>query len=576
MKKLSISWSYFFQKFIWKAFFVVFILFAFLANSLHESYPDEFDNILGGWDIIHGKLIYSGFFTHHGPVPYFMAAVIELFSGQSFVHFRIIYGGLLFAFLFGVYFLLKKRLGSEKVSFFPFFIAFLGIESTYYWAQMLLADNVAAFSFLPVYALILLKVVFKKPIELLDIGIISFFSAIALYSSLTYTYLYIIIVVSALYLFYKDNPIKKVFSIENVYPILIFAAPHTIFGLYLLVTNSLQDYIYQNFVFNTKYYIYNYPRSGNSDFINPMRYAILIIHWFFMNFYTLLIGVMTFGFTFPVNMTMAVGDVAIFIYLLFKKHYKLAAFVLLVVIFTNVRSDPLKSKETDYQSGVYNMLSFFNIFFVLPQLYSDINGKVESAKKVVFGILIFFVGIYGFFGLMNLVYKFNDKVVSKYMGTQALIYDRPQLAPVLNVVASKDEYVWAGPFEFEELFYTNAKLPSKYQILIAGIADGDKTRNEMLADFDSHMPMVIFFDKSFVYLGNPVVNYGSFFIDFLNKNYITLLDYKKGNIEYRSIPEIGLSHKLDLEAKLYIRKDAVDDVVAKLLANNYIKAVPVK
>ena len=65
------------------------IIFLFLIlNAVHTSYPDEFDNIAGGWNILHGILPWSGFFSHHGALAYFFAAVIDIFSGQNFVKFR--------------------------------------------------------------------------------------------------------------------------------------------------------------------------------------------------------------------------------------------------------------------------------------------------------------------------------------------------------------------------------------------------------------------------------------------------------------------------------------------------------
>lgn len=561
----------------WKIVFVFFIGFAFFANTLHESYPDEFDNILGGWYITQGKIPYLDFFTHHGPVPYFIAAFITFFGGQSFVFFRILYALFLLLAIFGIYLFLKNRLGKETVSFFPFFIVFLGIEGTYYWVQMILADNIAAFSFLPVYALLLLKVFYKKRTTLVDVGSVAIFSSVGLYSSLTYAYIFLITNGAILYLYYRNNFVRKhLFSSRNLYPLLIVLIPHFLFFIYLIVTRSLADYLYQNFVFNAKYYIYNYPRTPGSSFINPFRYAVLIAHWFFVNFYTLIMGVKTFDFAFPINMTMAVGDLSLIIFLLFKKQYKLALFVLLILIFTNVRSNPLNSKETDYQAGVYNMLSFFNISFLLPALYNSINGKLELAKKIIFSLLLVVVGLYSFFAFLHLLFKFNEKTISKYMGTMALVYDRPKLAPVVNTVVDRNEYMWIGPFEFEELLYANGKLPSKYHILIAGIGYSDRLRVEMLSDFNKNKPKVIFFDKNFNYLGRDVNDYGKFFVDFLDRNYTTLLSYKKKDFVYRSVSPIHVNEKLDLESKMYIRKDKVDEVINKLLEKNYIKKIQEK
>lgn len=558
---------------VWKLGIFLFVVFAFFANSLHESYPDEFDNILGGWRILHGSLPYTGFFTHHGPVPYFIAALIEIFSGQSFVVFRIVYAFLLILITFATFIFLRERVGAHELRFYPFFIVFMGVSATYYWTQMLLADNVAALAFLPVFALIILKAIYKKFITLIDIAAVSILSSVGLYSSLTYIYIFVLMQLAILYLYFKSNGYKPLFSIKNIYPIAIVIFPHILLLLYLLVAQSLSDYIYQNFIFNAKYYIYNYPRSSESAFINPLRYAILIAHWFFVNFYTLLLGALKFDFSYPLNLTMAIGNVALVIYLLLNKHYKLAAFVVLMIIYANVRSNPLNSKETDYQSAAYNVFSFFNIFFLLPKLYESLNANIAVAKKILLGFLLLFLGIYSFFTLLHLTFKFNSKVVSKYMGDMPLIYDRPKIAPIVNAAVDKNEYAWIGPFEFEELFYTNSKIPSKYHILVYGIGASEKIRTEMISDFQNNKPKVIIFDKEFVYLGKSVGSYSEFFLRFLSENYITLFDYSDGSITYRFVNQPQNKDKFNLESKTYIRKDKVGEVIKKLLERKYIKQV---
>jgi hypothetical protein len=557
----------------WKLGIFLFVVFAFFANSLHESYPDEFDNILGGWYLLHGSLPYVGFFTHHGPVPYFIAALVEIFSGQSFVIFRLVYAFLLIIITFATFIFLKQRVGENALRFYPLFIVFLSISATYYWTQMLLADNSAALAFLPAYALIILKVIYKKRITLIDIAAVSILSSIGLYSSLTYIYIFILIHIAILYLYFRSNGYKPLLTFRNVYPIAIVIFPHLLFFLYLLFTQSLSDYVYQNFIFNAKYYIYNYPRASEATFINPVRYAILIAHWFFVNFYTVLLGTAKFDFSFPINMTMAIGNIALVIYLIFSKRYKLAAFVILTIIYTNVRSNPLNSKETDYQSAVYSIFSFFNIFFLLPKLYESLNANIAVAKKIVFGFLLLLLGLYGFFTLLHLTFKFNSKVVSKYMGDMPLIYDRPKIAPIINAVVDKNEYAWIGPFEFEELFYTNSKIPSKYHILVYGIGASAKIRTEMLVDFQKNKPKVIMFDKEFVYLGKSVESYSEFFLQFLSENYVTLFDYHNGDILYRFINQPQNKDKFNLESKIYIRKNSVNDVIKRLLEKKYIRQV---
>lgn len=558
--------------FRWSTLLFFFTAILFIVNAFHETYPDEFDNILGGWYLLHGKLLYSGYFTHHGPIPYVIGALVTLFSGQSFVHFRVFYAIFLLGVVFGTYFLLRRRVGVRETNFFLLFMVFLGIESTYYWAHMLLADNVAAFSFLPAFGLLLLNTFHKRKIQLKDVGIISVLSAIGLYSSLTYTYLYVIIFVSTLYLYYKHTYNRKLFSVKQiVYPLVLFVVPHLLFFLYLLVTGSLSDYLYQNFTFNTSYYIYNYPRPEGSTHINPIRYAVVIANDFVNNYYTLLIGIKSFDFVFPVNATMAVSNAAFFIYTLVRKRYKMAVFFLAVLIYTNVRSNPLTSKETDYQSAVYVIFSFFTLFFFLTELYRSLNLTQKFGKKAIYTALLLIVGIYAFFANFFFILKFVHKFYPKYMGSAPLIYDRPQIAPIINAVTTKDDYVWIGPFEFEDLFYTNAKVPTKYHVLIGGIGKSEKLRQNMLTQLNQNKPKVIYFDKNFVYLFQPAHTYSKFFMDFLKENYVTLYGYKVNNVRYSSVAPIHVSEKMDIETKLYIRKDVVDGVIQKLLEKNYIK-----
>ena len=43
--------------YIWIGYWVL-LFWILYTNTFHEEYPDEFDNILGGYYILHGKLPY--------------------------------------------------------------------------------------------------------------------------------------------------------------------------------------------------------------------------------------------------------------------------------------------------------------------------------------------------------------------------------------------------------------------------------------------------------------------------------------------------------------------------------------
>lgn len=553
---------------IFFAFFIP-ILFIFLTNTLHESYPDEFDNILGGWYILQGKIIYKDFFTHHAPFAYWLSGLIEIFSGQSFVKFRILYALLLVGYFAFLYKFLAKSIGDTKTLFFPIFLFLFGIAATYFWGHMLLADSLAAVFLVGVYALIVLKVLYKQAFTLQDIIFISVLCSLTLFTALTYAYLvafiYFFVFVTFLFPFAK----KKVFSLETLKVVGILGIPYLLFFIYLLVTGTLGDFYQQAVAFNQKFYIYNYPRSDPNAPVNPIRYAIVIAQNFHNNFSSLLISVRDFNFNFPFNITLAVANTAFIVYLLVKRRFWLALFLLMSFIYANVRSNPLDSRETDYQSAVYILFSLFNMVFVPILLYRELNEEKAYNKRLIFTILFILVSIYAFFTTTFLFRKYTEKTYLKFMGLQALIYNRPDIAPFMNTLTTKDEYMWIGPFEFENLFYAHGKIPSNYMILLPEFAKSPEMQTKMMEDFEKNKPKVIYFDKQYRIRGYPPEEFGQFFLDFLNENYVTL--YGEKDKEPRYVSTAPITPRIDLETKLYIRKDKKEEVIQQLLQANLIK-----
>src|SRR3989344_9012702 len=246
------------------------ILFLFLIfNALYATYPDEFDNILGGKLILQGVLPYHGFFSHHGPISYFIAAIINIFSGISFVKFRLVLAVFYFALLTLIYYIFTRRIKILDFRYSLLFILALAVSMPFFWGQMLLADTLSAYLLVPAYGLLLYKNFLSQKLETKDLWVISVFSSLAVLNSPTY--LYAVGFLALFTLIYSRN--LKSF-------LLIFSIPYLIFGLYLLITGSLFDFLYQEVNYNKSYYIYNYPRPPGSTSFNPFRYMVIIMNNF--------------------------------------------------------------------------------------------------------------------------------------------------------------------------------------------------------------------------------------------------------------------------------------------------------
>ena len=551
--------------------FVAILLFIFLANGLHESYPDEFDNILGGWNTLHGSFLYSSFFTHHGPTAYLIAAVLELFSGNSFFRFRIVYSISLLAFLLYSFWYFRRSLGAQLVQFFPLFLLFIGLGATYFWGHMLLADIVSGFLLTFAIGLVVIKRLHNKNLTAHDMIFVSILTSLSVLSSLTYLYLSVILYGYVFLEYFSSNKLSYLKIRNYFYPIIVFTIPFVILLIYLILTGSLSDYLYQNFTFNQQYYIYNYPRAPGETFINPVRFAIIIAHEFIMSFFDLLVQAKDLNFYFPFNIALAVGNTAFMIYAFASRKFKLLLFVFLMFIYSNGRSNPLTSGERDYQSSVYIMLSLFLTCYLLYELFEKLKSGLEYQKKLVYSLLFVITFIYAFANFSFLGRKFIDKVYQKYMGKAPLIYDRPQIAPIINMTLTKNDYTWIGPFEFEELFYTKIKNVSQYQIFNPGMGRSEKIQNGLIADFEKNKPKLIWFDKRFYILGENPEKYGRPFIAYINDHYTNIYDYRRGDSRFVSVKPID--QKTDIETKLYIRIENAEEIIDKLASLGVIREV---
>ena len=539
-------------------------------SAFHESYPDEYDNILGGWYILHGKIIYKDFFTHHGPMAYFLATPALIFSGNSFVKFRVVYSFMVFLMLVLPYLYLRASVGRILTKFYILLLFVIAFASVYFWGQMILADNLAAFFLMPPFALLVLKTLYSKKLSYKDVAFISFLTTAALLSSLTYLYITALIFLYTLFYFYKSNNLKP----RNIIPLAklvgLIILPGVLFLIYLLVTMSFGDYYYQNFTFNKSFYVYNYPRADGDMSINPIRYAIVIGNKFFQDATVLLIQVKDFNFNFPLNITLMLGNLTLFVYLLSKRKFSLAIFSFLVLMFSNVRTSPLTSKETDYQSAVYMLFSMFSVTLMLNLLYQDLKEKVETPLKIIFGVLFILLSTYSIFSAFYLLRVYNEKAYQKYMGLQPLIYDRPELAPFINSIVEDGETTWVGPFEFQELLYIKPEIASRYQIFNPGMGASGVIQDELISDIETNKPKVIWFDKRFHILGRSPEDFGQKFISSLEKNYSPLyIDNVKGEAEY--LVNYPIDKRFDIATMLYIRNENREEIIKRLLDKGYIK-----
>jgi len=554
----------------WKTvalFFVLLLL--FVTNAFHEKYPDEFDSIVGGRYIAEGKLPYRDWFQHHQPGAYVMAATIMPFSGQSFVKFRIGWEIMLFGMLVTSYMLLRRRLPGRDLTFYVILLFVLGISATYFWGHMLLADTLAGYFLLPAYALIFLKEYYRDSFEIEDLLISGAFLFLSWFTSMTYIFIIAVLSLYAYYLYVSsahDFERRKRF----LNGLLLLAVPYVVFGAYLLVTGSLMDYLWANVVYNTNYYIYNYPHEPGQP-INPVRYAAVIADTFINNYLPALWGVSGLPIGNPVQVTLALSSASALILVIVTGKWLFLIPLLVTMVFSNARSNPQQIKETDYQAFVYIITSMFNGLFVISALRDLINHeRVDIAKRTALSALFITIVLYWIATPLFFAMKMEQKFFPKYMGKAPIIYTRPQVAQYVNAIVSPQDFAYIGPFEFEELFYMNARQPSKYHWFLDHAAK-NKIKDELIRDLGNNRPRLIVFQRDFAPWGGDPKTYNWWMSEFLDKNYFRIftLNSELNGIEYRW--KLAKTQNFDIDGTFNFDRRYQQEILEKLISLGYIE-----
>ena len=92
---------------------------------------------------------------------------------------------------------------------------------------------------------------------------------------------------------------------------------------------------------------------------------------------------------------------------------------------------------------------------------------------------------------------------------------------------------------------------------------------QMVTDIETTKPKVIWFNENYSIWGKNPKDYANDFLKNLQMHYVQLYAYRKGGKRY--ISTLGRTEKVDLEGRLYIRKEDVLEIIARLLSHNLVK-----
>lgn len=543
------------RKISWEIFIYFIILAVFIINASYLPYPDEFVNVLGGQFINEGKLPYRDFFDHHLPFAWYLASFLLRFSFGSFILYRIwwaILGFVIFLAL-GLY---LKKVNKELFKYYLYFFFLVPFVLVYFWLHLYIADSLA-FIFFSVIFWLLINESYQKKVNQKIIFLLTFLNFIFIFSSLTFIYLAGVFYLWMFYLFIRDG-LKKGTILKLI---IITISPYLLYSVYLLITGSLKDFYYANFVYNTELYM-SIPNFVKGKYFNPIKFALTLIFNFYQNYLLLIIRVEEIDLFFPIALLIGWGSF-LFLLLLFYENKILFFFYFLILSFSAPRSDVAKIGETDYQSGVFIALGLIGSFIVLWRYKKTIFKEIylEYFRKISVFVLFLFL----LFSSLFLIKNTYDKFYSRYTQKMPGIYDLSHTANFLNSILDSNDYYWIGPYEPDEIFFVRkGRLPGKYVSLMPQFREHEYFSKNFLDQFKKNKPSIIIYKHNESVFNTPSLEFGKLLLDWMSDNYVNL----------EKLPEYGIlksPSSFEMRSDLYLLNSQKKRMLEKLVRQGYLK-----
>lgn len=511
MKKIFV----FFQKHLAEIAFVFALLGIYLANSTIGEYNDEWDNILSGKMMADGLTLYRDIFSHHFPLPYVVSFIIHLFIDPNFFSFRILFSLLLFGwtlFLYGY-----TRTASLQ---FPrkYFFLLLALVSPALGMNMLLAEVLVGYSALTILCIVLYR---PRPLSTRDYALLLFFafciaaSAMAYLPLALFTYFFVLI---TLFRNRSFHPWRRILFLAA------FAfLPYALSAITLLVTGSLQDFLWQNVTFNQNYYLtflYDYPQG-------VLAFPLFIVK----NLSKAMISSFNISLAHVENivyLALLLAPITYLLHLFRRRSYLVFAFFLGVFVLSSARL--ATEGGIAHQGNVpFYMVSLVAFALMSARVFDEFRFHFENFSKnwmaAIGTTVIFFFFAYT-----------GSKVIDSYYSltfAERRIENGSRAADLLNDRLKPGETYWVGPYDFKTQYYVRSPLATRYTFYLPWHARSAKITDDLIESFKTQKPSIIIFDSSQDIWGHKAVEFGKPILEYLANEYTRADDPELNNFYFR-------------------------------------------
>ena len=216
--------------------------------SFNGSFGDEHENFVAGWFMSKGLMPFRDFFFHHAPLPFFISAILTWFSGQTFVVYRVA------ILIFHIITWAVLLTFTDKKIHTPIVISMIiiALMTPKLASYMFLADTFMAISLVAIIVLYASYVINQKPPSTQLFILITIYSFIGIWSSITMIIPFVIATI--IFLLMISPTIKDSNQTMIIRNTAVFVAVHLIFPIYFFITGAFKEFIWSLFQYNNQYY----------------------------------------------------------------------------------------------------------------------------------------------------------------------------------------------------------------------------------------------------------------------------------------------------------------------------------
>jgi hypothetical protein len=480
------------------------LFFLYQLAAPHQQFCDEFDSLSGGLFVKLGLVPYKDFFSHHMPLPYFVAAGITLFTGNDLWALRSVFQFLLFLWCLGICWLLRRHVGSRVAVLFGLFAPLAMFRS---YGFMLLGETLIAYSSVSLMVLLLFRFRVGHVLTRADVAVVSLLTFLIAISSLAWVHF-----VGLIYAWFGWKYVAaRTWRAGGPAPWTtagLLALPHGLFLLYLWATRSLAAFYLDNVQFNVHQYAQFCPEVIEG---NPLIMLTAIVSQvcglidkvrlqFFQSehscaVYALLAGVALTG------------------YLMCQNRYGDAGFFVAAFILVGPRGGAGQDWFVLFHGTPFILvvvLAGSIAAFEIPKALAPGHGL---ALRIAYGFLVPFLALAV---LDNMA--FSAGVYWTYWGRPAsyMMCRTEPVAEVINALTDDQDYVWIGPFQLDTVVQLRARPASYYAYFLPWVAIQEGAQERVIRDLQAHEPKVV--------LWKPNENWWNWECDAFSRRILEYLD----------------------------------------------------